>query len=221
MLVHLGILFCVVVAKASPLPEKYSEVGPTRVLYDQKQQGGGWNVQAEFKDFLFLIIPDVKRNSSTSSSSLEQSLLYLLSKSANSKRRQHQHIHPEKSEEKASSDEEETDHFIESKTAPYQVDISKNSGGLLSRLYPEKPKDEGILVAKSPTIALLKDTVGGRIAKALVLAIPDEDIIITKTDKKGLKKKAREEFRKKNGERLECEPGQVKDSYGNCKILKY
>ncbi|KAK9877009.1 hypothetical protein WA026_016036 [Henosepilachna vigintioctopunctata] len=216
MLVQLCIIFCVAVVHGSPSRDRNDYNSP-KVLYDQKQEGS-WNVHASLKDFLFIIIPSVRASNSSgpSSSALEQSLLYMLSKSANSQRR-----HSEKPKTDASA-EEETKHFIESKSAPYQVDISKSSGGLLSRLYPENPESDGVLVAKSPSISLLKDPISGRVARALVFNVPEEDIVITKTEKKAWKKKARGDHIKKTSDsKTDCEPGQVKDSYGNCKVLKY
>ncbi|XP_044755135.1 uncharacterized protein LOC123314086 [Coccinella septempunctata] len=221
MLIHLGLLICVAVSNANPIYGRRSEYEPSKVLYDQKQEGG-WNIHADLKNFLFVIIPAVKstpaaNSSALSSSPLEQGLLYLLSKSANAhKHHQHQPTHGKPEEEPT----EETKHFIESKSAPYQVDISKTSGGLLSKLYPEKTEDEGVLVARSPTISLLKDPASGRMAKALILSVPSEDIVITKS--KRLKKKAMEDQLKKSDVNVSnCQPGQVRDSYGNCKVFKY
>lgn len=211
MFAYLGLLICVVASNA--INPSYES---TKTLYDQKQEGR-WNIHADLKNFLFVIIPTTKSSNSSgpSSTALEQGLLYLLSKSANSRKRNHQQN--EKAEEDSST--EETKHFIESKSAPYQVDISKTSGGLLSKLYPEKTEDDGVLVAKSPTISLLKDAVSGRMAKALIISVPSEDIQISKS--KRFRKKAREDQVKRSEAGIDCQPGQVRDSYGNCKIFKY
>ncbi|XP_045474434.1 uncharacterized protein LOC123680537 [Harmonia axyridis] len=219
MLIYLGILICVTVSNGNPHNGRRNEYESTKVLYDQKQEGG-WNVHANLKNFLFVIIPAVKSTPTNSSglspSALEQGLLYLLSKSANPRKHHHQQSTEENSEEETSSTDG-TKHFIESKSAPYQVDISKTPGGLLSKLYPKNTEDDGVLVAKSPTISLLKDPVSGRVAKALVISVPSEDIVISKS--KRFKKKGRENQSK--NQNISCQPGQVRDSYGNCKFFKY
>lgn len=117
---------------------------------------------------------------------------------------------------------EETMHFIESKTAPYHVDISK-SREELSKLHPQ-PDD--VLVAQSPTVSLLKNAdQESRVSKAVVIALPLEGI-----DKKGVPKKDGKKKHPKeiDGETLkllgaeneQCGPGLRRDAEGICRIVE-
>lgn len=79
-------------------------------------------------------------------------------------------------------DFQETKHFIESKTAPYQVDISKST----HQISPAKSEDT--LVASSPSVNLIKKPIDGtelidtlkkiaRHSKAILLTVtPDKNL---------------------------------------------
>lgn len=187
---------------------------------------GDWNVRADLDNFLILIIP-TQAASSTSSS---PSLLDFLTKSLPSKSKI-KHIknqeHTQEQDQHQAIVGEETLHFIESKTAPYHVDISESKLSI-------NPTSESTLIARSPAVNLSKSErlPTTRTAKALIFAVPeDEEFVVTRTeDKKKVVKKDGKKAMKNiskpvltflNAEVQPCGPGMVRDSYGDCITYSY
>ncbi|KAJ8955170.1 hypothetical protein NQ318_009063 [Aromia moschata] len=227
MLNNLIIIGFVAYSIASPLPSQ-KHADSNKILYDQRQEGE-WNVRADLKNFIVLVIP----TPTVSSSSSSPSLLDFLTKSLPSK----PHKKAEKPEKTDDPDAaQETMHFIESKTAPYHVDITKTKEEL-AKLHP---KAEEVVVASSPSIALVKSTPQeatdrsgrARISRALVFTVPaDEEFVVTRTEdsktvvKKDGKKKVIKEvpwdtLKLLGAENEQCGPGMARDSEGVCRTFK-
>lgn len=185
-----------------------SHSAPSRVKYDQRQEGD-LNVRADLENFVILVIPT---NAGASPSTL--GLLDLLSKAipmrSNNKRQKtvRRPVQPTPSllEDSGEVDAlDDTQSFIESKTAPYHVDITKSRKNL-AKLHP-KTQDGGqeeLLV--SPNLSLIKaaeeedagvehnedGTRQGRmlrLSKGFVLSMPlevEEDLV--KIDNKRIEK---------------------------------
>lgn len=133
-------------------------------------------------------------------------------------------------EEKQSNPAEDTIHFIESKTAPYHVDISESK-------LPIIPTSESSLIARSPAVSLKKTESSGvnprtaRVSKAFILTIPNEDFVLTRTEdkKKVVKKDGKKAIKNMYiptltllGTKFEdCRRGMVRDSYGICRTYSY
>lgn len=118
---------------------------------------------------------------------------------------------------------EETLHFIESKTAPYHVDISR-SKSQLARLHPDVPavvNAEEIVIAKSPTIELVKDeNPHPRIARAFLLTVPQDEEFDKKKDGKKKKEISKSVLKLLGAENEQCGPGLARDSEGVCRTVK-
>lgn len=188
MLILTLFLFCVA-TQASPVPAKYREVDG-KVLYDQRQEGE-WNVRADLKNFLILIIP-TKQNSSPPTGA--PTLLDFISKSVPKA----QHV---KAAHPAKTEGQETIHFIESKTAPYHVDLTKTK---------------------------LQEKKAARLARAVVLNVPEEKFVLSSTEdhkkvvKKDNKKKVKDvskEMTLLGSENEQCGPGLIRDSLGICRVV--
>ncbi|RZC42849.1 hypothetical protein BDFB_008410 [Asbolus verrucosus] len=202
----------------SPLPSKN---GDTRVLYDQRQEGE-LNILADLRNFVILVIPTTTSTSPTSGSLLD--FLYKAVPKRAHLKRFHQHL-----KRGQSVPGEETMNFIESKTAPYHVDISR-SRNHLTKLHPEPVpvvNAEEIVIAQSPTIALVKDENHSRTARAFVLTVPPEEGNSSKTEdkkKKDGKKKNKEApksmLKLLGAENEQCGPGLARDSEGVCRTVK-
>ncbi|CAH1987964.1 unnamed protein product [Acanthoscelides obtectus] len=223
-------------------PARNSKGDATKVLYDQRQEGA-WNVRADLDNFVILLIPTpmLAATTSPSSSSTSQpssaSLLDLLTKSlpkgARLKRVKHVKKHHQESEsnesqvdsnEPVESNEPtatlETQHFIESKTAPYHVDISKTK----THLDVVDSSTEGL--AKIWKNGPLKQK---RNARAFLLTVPDEKIIVTLEqdtigdEKKDVKNNVRKEentLKLLGAEYEQCGPGLYRDTKGICRMYK-
>ncbi|XP_018562690.1 uncharacterized protein LOC108904565 [Anoplophora glabripennis] len=211
-------------ASASPIPggKEVSE----RVLYDQRQQGE-LNVRADLKNFMILIIP----TPSVPNASNTATLLDLLSKSLPSR----PHLKRIKPTLVPTPDAaEETQHFIEAKSAPYHVDITKTK----EQLAKLRPGNEEILLATSPNIALVKSGSDSpsvrmsRSSRAYVFTAPtEEEYTVTKTeDVKKVVKKDGKKFMKEaptkhtlellGAENEQCGPEMERDSKGICRTSK-
>jgi hypothetical protein len=192
---------------ASPLPTE----SPQRVLYNQRQDGD-LNVHAELKNIVVMVIPS--QTSSPSPSHWLDFLLKSLPERSHSKRQQAKKAVPGA----------ETMHFIESKTAPYHVDISRSKSHL-AKLHPELPEvieTEEIVIAKSPTVELVKDeNPHARIARAFVLTVPQEEGFGKKKDgKKKSKETVKSVLKLLGAENEQCGPGLARDSEGVCRTIK-
>lgn len=190
------------------------------VKYDQRQEGDV-NVRADLENFVILIIPTTNTNS--------LGLLDLLTKAIPSKSAL------KKRTEAKKPSEEETQHFIESKTAPYHVDISRTRSHL-AKLHPQmKLADKGeVLIAHSPVVSLSKpqEEVENRARSARKFVINRGNdvkaLILTSDIAVDVKKNAVEPTeRKDSGELLllgaelvQCGPDQKRDANGICQIVK-
>lgn len=148
------------------------------VKYDQRQEGEV-NVRADLENFVILIIP--------TSGTANLGLLDILSKSLPGKGlNKHGHKNHEHKRPSAASlatpiipPHETAQHFIESKTAPYHVDISRTRSHL-AKLHPQIAHNNGeVLIAHSPTIALSKTRENSVLKHDLE---DDEDEISDKTE---------------------------------------
>ncbi|CAH0554548.1 unnamed protein product [Brassicogethes aeneus] len=207
------VLACVAQVFASPLPKEPKD-NEGKVLYDQRQEGE-WNVRADLQNFVIMIIPT--QTSSPSPVGSEVGLLDFLSKSI--PKRNHLKRFKVKAPAAMQSQDVSPDtmHFIESKSAPYHVDISKTKTEL-SKLHPQKRSEE--LVANSPSL---------RLSRAVVFSVPDEEFVVTRTEdhKKVVKKDGKKKIIKEKptlmliGEGIEqCGPGRERDEQGICKSSK-
>lgn len=213
-----------------------SQAGPPSFIkYDQRQEGD-WNVRADLENFVILVIPASPSAAvaSTPSMSGTLSLLDLLTKAVpwrgikrkRTKKPYQQH---------ADNMQElplDTQQFIESKTAPYHVDISKSKSNL-AKLHPTDVSED-MLIAQSPKVTLLKDIqedsdapligkLNGRFSRAFVLSVPlqAEQARNRVLDYEHIKNKDGEV----NQEKLEligsvneqCGPGQYRDGLGICR----
>lgn len=131
--VWIAVLIMAVTALAAPA-----------VKFDQRQEGDV-NIRADLENFVILIIPT--SNTGTTG------LLDLLSKSLPGKGLL-KHKHGENKRPAAAAGVIPSQHFIESKTAPYHVDISRTRSHL-AKLHPQIGNSE-VLIAHSPTVALAK-----------------------------------------------------------------
>ncbi|KAF5273877.1 hypothetical protein FQA39_LY00992 [Lamprigera yunnana] len=138
---------------------------PAKFKYDQRQDGK-WNVRADLENFLIFIIPTP--NSGSSGSTVNTSLLDFFSKTIPIpyKRNRHQSKFGD-SDEKVNKEQ-----FIESKTAPYHVDISRSISHL-AKLHPEVKIPEGVIIAQSPSVVLSKNQEEAvRSSRAIVIKVP-------------------------------------------------
>lgn len=140
---------------------------------------------------------------------------------------------------------EETEHFIESKTAPYHVDIS--SGENLRRLHPH---NTDLLVKNKRVVELVPGQKPNkrryRFSRAYVISSPkDVELLkkeILKHESKKVTEVSKKEFTKKKSDKVEkvekleifddaeddlkligameqCGPGLKRDSYGICRVV--
>lgn len=192
------------------------------VKYDQRQEGDV-NVRADLENFVILIIPTSNSNS--------LGLLDLLTKAIPNKsalKKRTEHL-----KKPIISTEEDTQHFIESKTAPYHVDISRTRSHL-AKLHPQlKIADKGeVLIAHSPIVSLTKtpeDPEERRSRNILINKNEDVKALILTSDIAVDLQKPRIEAtkRKDSGELLllgselvQCGPDQRRDSNGICQMIK-
>lgn len=215
-------------ALAAALPAKKDSLSNSsndRVLYDQRQEGE-WNVRADLKNFVILVIPTISQvpsNPTTSSSSSSTgSLLDFLTKSVpyRSHFKQNKNGRPHIKDNELV--QQETAHFIESKTAPYHVDISQSNSAQI------REGSDGILNENQPNLKPIQLGIGKRFSRAFLLTMPnDEDFVLTKMEdhkkivkkdvkKKPIKAEVKNEFKLLGAEHEQCGPGMARDSYGNC-----
>lgn len=119
------------------------------VKIDQRQEGD-INVRADLENFVILIIPTTSTNFG---------LIDLLSKAIPIKNLKRKH------QIKQQGDSHETQNFIESKTAPYHVDISQSN----LKLEPNVEKNEDILNSRAKNEEKREL---GRFAKAILVTVP-------------------------------------------------
>ncbi|XP_050304398.1 uncharacterized protein LOC126741956 [Anthonomus grandis grandis] len=207
----------------SPVPGKQNSDKPN-VLFDQRQEGEV-NIRADLKNFVIMIIPKSPEIADSPSSG---SLLDLLSK-------KHNNVKRIKNNQKLMN-RAETMHFIESKSAPYHVDITKSSDHLMNDeilatqsppiSLPLKSTEEK---SKSETVKLLRQLRSAKFAKAFVLTVPEEEFVLTKMEDK--KKVVKKDNVKKNKEATnseeemvligateQCGPEMRRDSEGICRM---
>ncbi|XP_066260457.1 uncharacterized protein [Euwallacea similis] len=225
---------------SNPVPSKHSKSvdNKERILYDQRQEGE-FNIRADLKNFVIMIIPK-------NSESLDASgggLLDLLTR-AHSK---HSGKHSAKKHQDEGEVGAEIMHFIESKTAPYHVDITKSSSHLRNdeilatqsppvnptalKTVEEKNQQEKLekpSAVATTAAALMRKLRSTRFSKAFVLTIPEDDFVLSNTEdnKKVVKKDGfKKKVIKKNKEEWalvgaleQCGPGMVRDYEGICRL---
>ncbi|XP_030759346.1 uncharacterized protein LOC115884801 [Sitophilus oryzae] len=205
-------------AHAVPVPSSRTN-GGQKILYDERQEGDS-NIRADLKNII-IFVQSNPSSLSSSTSSPGMSLLNMLMSKANPK------FKNVRSKSPFLKTGPETKHFIESKTAPYHVDIGKSDSHLLN--------DE-ILATQSPPVALgdrknksstslLRQL---RSVKAFILTVPEDDVILKKTvedpkvvRKEGLKKKQnkrRKEEMMLIGALEQCGPEMYRDDDGICRM---
>ncbi|XP_066155975.1 uncharacterized protein [Euwallacea fornicatus] len=225
---------------SNPVLSKHSKSvdNKERILYDQRQEGE-FNIRADLKNFVIMIIPKNSESVDTSGGGLLDLLVRAHSK--------HSGKHSAKKHQDGSETGGETMHFIESKTAPYHVDITKSSSHL---------RNDEILATQSPPVnptalktveennqqkklkkrsavattaaALMRKLRSTRLSKAFVLTVPEDDFVLSNTedDKKVVKKDGfKKKITNKNKEEWalvgaleQCGPGMVRDYEGICRL---
>lgn len=156
------------------------------IKYDQRQEGD-INVRADLENFVILVIP--------TSPNHNIGLFDLLAKAI-----------PVKSPKKKQHVKESTENFIESKTAPYHVDISRSE----SHLQPQIEKNEEILNLRPKNEGKREI---GRFAKAILITAPlDEEL-----EQKDESRKIVNELQLLGAEFEQCGPDGFRDSQGRCR----
>ncbi|XP_060529079.1 uncharacterized protein LOC132703686 [Cylas formicarius] len=173
------LVFFVTWVHSSPVPHhKYSKNDHEKVYYDQKQEGE-LNVRADLKNFVILVIPTAKQQASAEEPS--NLLDFLMKAQQHNQNKRHPSTAPVKHDTHEIGRETMT--FLEAKTAPYHVDISKSDSHLMN--------DE-IKATQSPPATLPKSkrekdgnsskNRAKRFTEALILTVPEEDFVLSKTD---------------------------------------
>lgn len=232
--------------ESSPIPS-----GGNHLKLDQRQEGE-WNVRADIENVLVLIVPS---NLNTGMASL--ALLDLFRKAPTNKKvvknvRKNQQINTSTEEQTANeenrsnlneeiaqqidgashqidrSQQIETQHFIESKTAPYHVDLTKTRTNLV-KLHPNVENDDDrdlLIAAHSPAISIFKNSDNNNLernSRAYVISIPvNKGKLINSKNYKNNKEKELTETENWRllGDGIEnCGPGLVRDSKGICKTV--
>lgn len=206
-----------ILSSSSTAPRQHYRNAQEHVKYDQRQEGE-FNVRADLENFVILLIP-TSPVSTPSSPNPSLGLLDLLAKSIPLKKRDKhvkkdgEHLHQEPNASIES--------FIESKTAPYHVDIDENNSG------------EESLQTKKQHAEL--DGMAARLSRAFVITVPlDEEghkkreDVVKKDVKKDLKKKyvkeaseeGQNEMKLLGAENEQCGPGLSRDKDGICRVNK-
>lgn len=237
--ITMKIIYCVFVLFVG------STFGAPAVKYDQRQEGDV-NIRADLENFVILIIP--------TSGSGSLGLLDILSKSIPGKgllkhNKHNSHHHNQENKKPSVAPilpiQESAQHFIESKTAPYHVDISRTRSHL-AKLHPQAPQltPSEVLIAHSPTISLSKSRENsvlkhddeeshGRSARTLHV-LPNEDFqaLVVSSDlfvgRKSGRTEKKNTQKNRNGENLtllgaemdQCGPDQHRDAQGICQLIK-
>lgn len=179
---------CLAAPRHRNTPQEY-------VKYDQRQEGE-FNVRADLENFVILLIPTSPSAAPSPSPSPSLGLLDLLSKSIPLKKR-NKHTIVKK--------DPTIESFIESKTAPYHVDIDENNDDN-KKQHPEL------------------NAAAARLSRAFVITVPlDKEVVVKKEAKKDLKKKyVKEEGEMKllGAENEQCGPGLSRDKDGICRVNK-
>lgn len=205
---------------SSPVPRHHYRNSQDHVKYDQRQEGE-FNVRADLENFVILLIPTSPVSSAPpSSASPSLGLLDLLSKSI--PLRPH-HLKRNKHVKKDGQDLQDpaVESFIESKTAPYHVDIDEdNNTGEVTNLV--KRHDQ----VQHPEL----NAAAARLSRAFVITVPLEetnhkkhDDVAKKETKKDLKKKPTKEsgeMKLLGAENEQCGPGLSRDENGICRLNK-
>lgn len=200
---------------ASPLP-KQADVD---VKFDQRQEGE-FNLRADLENFVILLIPASSPTAAPPISNV--SLLDLLSKSVSLRPHPKRNKHVKKDGHDLQEAASETMHFIESKTAPYHVDISR------AKLHPDPVAAESLLKEREHE----SRNGSSRISRAFVITVPLEASTSSKKAEDAIKIKKdvkRKHFKEATGgsylkllgaENEQCGPGLTRDAEGICRINK-
>lgn len=157
------------------------------VKYDQRQEGE-FNVRADLENFVILLIPTSPSTAPTPT----LGLLDLLSKSI-PLRKHNKHATVKK--------DPTIESFIESKTAPYHVDID-NNGEDNKKQHPEL------------------NAAAARLSRAFVITVPHEVVVAKKDLKKKYVKEVEGEMKLLGAENEQCGPGLSRDHDGICRVNK-
>ena len=165
------------------------------VKFDQRQDGE-LNVRADLENFVILVVPTSRAN---------LGLLDLLSKTAPAKSLKRK-LQPKERER-----DPDKQHFIESKTAPYHVDLTKSETGELAR---------EVQIVESTTVT--GDGSPKRSRKAFVVSSGDYAGKRSRVDQNSV---GDEETEPKGelvliGATEQCGPGMVRDHEGICRRIK-
>lgn len=228
----------------------FSFCAPSGTKYDQRQEGE-WNVRADLENFVILIIPTSHAPGAATGTGGGLGLLDLLTKANpfRSHLKRKKHVKKPQQEQNVEEDETalDTEQFLESKTAPYHVDITRSRNNL-AKLHPQKEKSAAeLLVARSPSIALVKTHDNKekrakdhavRLSKAFIITAPEDLEFLKSNNKREIKEhvvvpkkssqdKDVEKPENVDGEDLkllgsgdeQCGPGLKRDSQGICRII--
>ncbi|KAB0794392.1 hypothetical protein PPYR_11231 [Photinus pyralis] len=172
-----------VLAQSSPISHK--------LKYNQSQEGV-WNIRADLENFLIFIIP----TSRGSGAHHNASLLDFLSKTVPMSRHRNRHENTATEDPNKSV---ETEQFIESKTAPYHVDISQ-ARRHLAKLHPELNVKDDVIQSGSVSLSKLQNR-AIRSARAFIVRVPMENQNVLAYNHKETK----EEFKKGSGDKPKLE----------------
>lgn len=159
---------------------------------------GSWNVRADLDNFVILLMP-----TQTVASSSSPSLLDFLTKSI-PRRKKTKYVKKQHSDGNAA--QETMHHFIESKSAPYQVDISKTKSALEIESSPSSVRVKNI--ARNPKVFILTVPVEGDENQNITTEEFDMNTEETNSNKELLLL----------GSQEQCGPGLFRDVSGICRL---
>lgn len=199
--VFLVLTLFIAVCFSIPARHHYRNTAQEHVKYDQRQEGE-FNVRADLENFVILLIPATPSvpNNSPSPSNPTLGLLDLLSKTIPLQKKQQHNKHVKKDGQDLQNPTT-IESFLESKTAPYHVDIDG---------------EENLVNVEKKTHPELNEA-ARRLAKAFVITVPMD--VMKKDTKKDTKKKYESEMKLLGAENEQCGPGLSRDKDGICRVI--
>lgn len=199
MVTVFSLIFTVLIALCSSAP-RHRNGNQDYVKYDQRQEGE-FNLRADLENFVILLIPTSPTATPPPTNNPSLGLLDLLSKTIpiNMNKKRNKHAVKKDGQDLVES-------FIESKTAPYHVDIDENNNNGGGKQHPEL------------------DGAAARLARAFVITVPMEKKPVDGEvmNKKNLKKKyvneATSDMKLLGAENEQCGPGLSRDKDGICRV---
>ncbi|XP_022900112.1 uncharacterized protein [Onthophagus taurus] len=204
-ILHLQYLLIIVVTVTTILALPTSK---PIVKFDQRQDGN-LNVRTDLQNIVVIIAPPPN-------GSLIDLLISGFFKGLSRKHQHRPHVAVVKND-----DEQETQNFIESKTAPYHVDLTKRDGNGKNKIRPDVEKTQEVLVGRGK----FDDTHDShkelqRFARAYIVSIPNElddeeneEIGIGKTSK------IKEKLVLLGATLEQCGPDRRRDENGICRFI--